>query len=177
MSSHESYAPVAEVWRPTTEIASGTCVGTIMSKDVVCVRPDLSLESLVLLLLRRGFSGAPVVDRDGRAVGIVSKTDLIRDQYETADADFVVEQPSRSNGIEVEAGFHAALIARGTVAEVMTRVPITIPADMPIWVAATMMASHDIHRLPVIDAQGAVVGILSALDIVRWFGQQCPSRT
>ncbi len=59
-------------------------IGEIMTRGAVTVRADNSLEQLVALFLEQGISRVPVVDDDGRAIGIASKTDLVIDQYERA---------------------------------------------------------------------------------------------
>jgi CBS domain-containing protein len=149
--------------------AERTPVSAIMSK-AVCVDANLSLEQLKALMLKRGFSGVPVVDGAGRAIGVVSKTDLVRDQFETLDAD--LEADELTEAPKLGPGSHAALIARGTVAEVMTPLPLTVPEHLSISQAAAIMASREIHRLPVVSSAGTVVGIVSSLDIVRWLADQ-----
>jgi CBS domain-containing protein len=134
---------------------------------------NLNLEQLKSLMLKRGVSGLPVVDGGGRAIGVVSKTDLVRDQFETLDADFQADELIREpEASKLGLGSHAALIARGTVAEVMTPAPITVSEHLSISQAAAIMASREVHRLPVVGSAGTVVGIVSSLDIVRWLADQ-----
>src|SRR4029079_18434500 len=72
--------PVSPEARPARQsIADRTPVSAIMTTDVICVQPDVSIESVTRLLLERGISGVPVVDADGVPVGLVSKTDLLRE--------------------------------------------------------------------------------------------------
>ena len=56
-------------------------ISEIMTGDVVCVSPEISAETLMALLLDKGISGAPVIDSEGKPIGSVSKTDLMRDAY------------------------------------------------------------------------------------------------
>src|SRR5438132_5004155 len=60
-------------------------VGDIMSHKVVAVRPELPIESLILLLVDEGFGAVPVVDAEHRPIGMASKTDLVFDDYEWAE--------------------------------------------------------------------------------------------
>jgi CBS domain-containing protein len=158
--------------RHTYADAERTPVSAIMSK-AVCVDPNLNVEQLKALMLKRGFSGVPVVDAAGHAIGVVSKTDLVRDQFETLEAELEADGLiSEAEVPELGIGSHAALIARSTVGEVMTPLPLTVPENLSISQAAAIMASRAIHRLPVVGSAGSVVGIVSALDIVRWLADQ-----
>ncbi len=146
--------------------AVGASVQSIMSRTTYCLRPDVSVRTAAAMLLDERMSGAPVVDGDGRPVGIVSKTDLLRHLHERGDA---VE----SGGPEaIEAGFHATRIDETMVRDVMMPVVFAISSDTTIAAGAALMAGEGIHRLPVLDANGAVVGILSTLDVVRWVAER-----
>jgi CBS domain-containing protein len=151
--------------------ADRTPVSAIMTK-AVCVDANLDLERLKSLILKRGFSGVPVVDAAGRAIGVVSKTDLVRDEFETLDASLATDDVVAATAPKLGGGANAALIAHGTVAEVMTPVAVTVPEQLSISKAAAIMAAREIHRLPVVSSDGTVVGIVSSLDIVRWLANQ-----
>jgi len=137
----------------------------VMTRDVACVRADLSLESLSTLLLERNISAAPVVDAFGRPVGVVSKTDLVRWYHDRADT----EEVTTGNGPDqIEPGLSTRASPRTTVADVMMPMAFTLTEDAPVAYAAALMAVEGVHHLPVVDSGGVVVGIVSALDIVRW---------
>jgi CBS domain-containing protein len=123
-----------------------TMVGSIMTPAPVCVRADVRINDVTDLLLERGFSAMPVVDADGRAMGIVSKTDLLRHARERGARDAMVER-------------------------VMMPIVFAVEETASMGDAAALMAGEGVHRLPVIDLEGRVVGVLSALDLVRWLGQ------
>jgi CBS domain-containing protein len=121
-------------------------VATIMSSNPWCVRADVPIGAIADLMLEHGFSAVPVVDGDGRPHGIVSKTDLL-------------------------GHLRAARVHDATAADIMMPVVFTIDHRAPLGDAAALMGGEGVHRLPVIDSAGAVVGILSTLDLVRWLGQ------
>jgi CBS domain-containing protein len=137
-----------------------------MSRTTYCVRPGVSIRTAASMLLDERMSGAPVVDDDGRPVGIVSKTDLLRHLHERGDA---VEA---GDDAAIERGFHATHVDGTTVADVMMPVVFAIAEDTTIAAAAALMAGEGIHRVPVLDRNGAVVGILSTLDVVRWVAER-----
>jgi len=119
-------------------------VADVMSRVVVCVRADLAGAALARLLVERGIGGAPVVDRDGRPVGVVSKTDVLRAVARGAD------------------------LTRLTVDDMMMPVAFVVDEDATLARAAALMATEGIHRIPVVNRAGAVVGIVTPLDVARW---------
>ena len=149
-------------------------VSAIMTSDVICVQKDLSVEALTTLLLERGFSGAPVVDANGCPIGLVSKTDLVRERHD--DGDLEEQEPLcvfGVGGIEYELGpeFHAVPIARATVADIMMPIVFAVPENATVAKAAALMVFEGVHRVPVVSSGGQVVGVLSSLDILRWLAE------
>jgi CBS domain-containing protein len=155
--------------------ADVTTLGEIMTRDVTCVTADLSIEDLTRLLLERNISGVPVVDASGRPIGVISKTDLLR-EFSERDGNEQVE-PARCeiDGIEAElgAGFHVQRLASATVADAMMPVPFSFEETETIAAAAALMAAENVHRIPVLShANGSVVGIVSSIDVLGWLASQ-----
>ena len=155
--------------------AGRTPVSALMTTQVLAVRPDVGLEALADLLLERGIGGAPVVDEAGRPVGVVSKTDLMRERLMAGDTEEVVApgwHPRRGHfQVEVGRGFHAEP-PPASVSDVMTPAALTLSEDAPVAEAAALMAFEGIHRVPVVAADGRVAGIVTSLDVLRWLAQQ-----
>ena len=144
-----------------------------MTTDVVCVAPDLSVETLTLMMLERGFSGAPVVNAERKAIGVVSKTDILR---RSVDGETYVAEPPRipvRAGVSYDpgAGFHVEIVPVATVGEIMTSVAFTLSEQATIAEAAALMAFERTHRVPVVSRSGVVVGIVSSLDVLRWIAE------
>jgi CBS domain-containing protein len=153
--------------------ADRTPVSEVMTANVLCVREDVSVATLMATLLERGISGVPVVDASGFPVGLVSKTDLVRDHHEngdTAESSPLVVRTRSGAAYALGRGFHEGF-AQKTVAEIMTPVAFTLGERAPVSQAAALMAFEGVHRVPVVSADGRVVGILSALDVLRWLAQ------
>jgi len=123
-----------------------TRIADVMTSLVTCVRPELPVVELTRMLIDNGWSGVPVVDDQGVPIGVVSKTDLLR-------------QPPADD-------------TPRTAADVMTAIAFTLPESAPLAQGAAMMAFERVHRVPVVDDSGAVVGILSALDVMDWMARQ-----
>ncbi len=143
-------------------------VADAMSRDPIVVRPETSLNEAIQILAERRISGLPVVDDAGQVVGIISETDLMWQQTGVTPPAYIMFLDSvifLKNPTEYERDLHKAL--GQTVGEVMSRDPITISPDKSLRDAAQLMHDQDVRRLPVLDNQGQVIGILTRGDIVR----------
>lgn len=131
-----------------------TPIRDIMTNLVVTVSPELSLESLTDLFVDRGISGAPVIDDDRKAIGVVTKTDILR-------------------ALQENEGFEEgnANVAELTVHDVMTPISMSLPEHATIGRAAALMSYEGIHRLPVLDNHERVIGLLSSVDVLRWIAK------
>ena len=137
-----------------------------MTGDIVCVRPGLTIEALAALFIDRRISGAPVVDDSGRPIGVVSKSDLVRARVE--DGVALVADVWRPEDAWTVHGFHLEPQSAGTVADIMMPLAFTLPEDATLSQAAAIMAYEGVHRVPVTAGDGTIVGIISAMDVVRW---------
>lgn len=164
--------------------ARNTAVAEIMTTPVRCATPELTIESLTSLLLEQAISAVPVVDGSGKAIGIVSKTDLLRRYYDDADASDVVNAritDATEATLELGPGFHMEQLTRGTVADVMTGLVYTVSMETSIARVSALMAYEGVHRIVVTAQGGVAVGIVSSLDILRWLARRdgfiVPDRT
>jgi CBS domain-containing protein len=149
----------------------GPPVDSLMTRSPVCVREDVGIDVLTALFVERGISGAPVVNEEGRPVGVVTITDLVKDRYEQLEAADTFTGALIGGRL---LGLSVPEEARGsrTAGELMTAHILVIPEGRPVAEAAALMARHRIKRLPVVDAELRIIGILSSLDVMRWLGQQ-----
>ncbi|QRO00468.1 CBS domain-containing protein [Archangium violaceum] len=131
-------------------------VDEVMVRNVIAVHPDTSLRTATELMLEHAISGIPVVDEAGLLVGMLSKTDLVRHQLDEESADSVT-LPSDQHVLEDT-----------TVEDVMTRQVLTVPAGASLAEAAKVMAIAGVHRVPVVAPGGALTGLVTTSDLVRW---------
>jgi len=161
---------VAPTQKPHAD-AERTTVFQIMCRDVICLKADMTVESLRATLLENGISGAPVVDDAQRPVGIITTIDVVRDQHERADTFEMtgeVRFPTKG-GVQYSPGPGFHLLDPGSlVGDVMSKKVVTIRDNISIAHAAELMAKHHVHRLPVVSETGQVVGLVSSLDILGW---------
>lgn len=119
-------------------------IAELMSRNVACVRLDVSVDSIASLLVDGNVGAVPVVDDDDDPIGIVCKSDLARWRW---------------GGLEAEPAI---------AADIMTPLAFTLCEDQPLFDGAAVMSIEGVHHLPVVSADGKVVGMLSSLDFVRW---------
>jgi CBS domain-containing protein len=137
-------------------------VEQLMTRDVLTVPPETSLKDVAAILSGHGISGLPVVDADGRVLGVVSEADILRkEQGVDAGRGGVLgrlldwEEPDPK------------LEAR-TAGEAMSFSAVTIEPGRPVSEAARLMVEKGINRLPVV-SRGRLVGIVTRADLVRAF--------
>jgi CBS domain-containing protein len=142
-------------------------VKELMSAPVVTFSPGTPLKEVASVLVARGISGAPVVDEGGRVLGVVSAGDILVRERGWGRARFdLLAWLSESESTELEARLHAR-----TAGEAMSHPAVTIPADGPLAKAAAYMVDRGVNRLPVVNAEGKLVGIVSRADLVRAFAR------
>lgn len=148
-------------------------VAQIMTADVVTVTADTSVEEAVALLSDHGISGAPVVDPDGRLVGLLDDNDLI-----VSDARLhgptVVEIlgayfPLPGERHRFDEDVRHAL--GGTVGELMDDAPPWVGPDATVEDVATLIVDRHLSRIPVLDDAHRVVGIVTRGDLVGAMGR------
>lgn len=132
-------------------------VGDVMTRNVVSLRKHAQFKDILHVMRERKFSAFPVLDASDKVVGVVSEDDLL------------VKEGYRSG--EPVAGFlmrHAdkAKAAGLTAAELMTRPAITIDPEATVAEAARTMHAKHVKRLPVVNDDGRLVGIVSRIDLL-----------
>ena len=137
--------------------------GDLMTSTVVTVPQEMSLQGAARRLSQFQVSGAPVVDADGRCVGVISAADFIR------WAGRVGKHGPNSPECVCEAWQIFELDefpAEGTVQSLMTPEPVFVTKITSIQRLAQMMLDAHIHRLIVVDVDRRPVGIVSSTDVL-----------
>jgi CBS domain-containing protein len=138
-------------------------IESVMTTEVVTARPSTPFRELVDLLQRKRISALPVVDQDDRLVGIVSEADLLVKQgYPHGGDDVGVVHGLRHRQRLGKAAGICAL-------DVMTRQVVSVPVGTEVAAAARLMIRLGIKRLPVVDGQGRLAGIVTRGDLLKVF--------
>jgi CBS domain-containing protein len=139
----------------------------IMTQAVLTVSPETLVSDLAKTLVGKNISGVPVVDADGRLVGIVTQSDLVARAQE-------LELPPALNILDfhlyLEAPSHLfrklEKMLGATVGDIMSPKPVTVSPDTPVPRLAALMDRQKVHTLPVLEG-GKIVGIIGKIDLVR----------
>lgn len=141
----------------------------IMSSTITAIGPDAPLRQAVRLMIDRAISGLPVLDTEGRVIGMLTEGDLLRRAETGTDGTAPGWFASFFSPVHL-AGQYVRTHGR-RVAEVMTPNVHCIAEDTPLAEVVALMQRHHIRRLPVVRGE-KVVGILSRADLVRALGEQ-----
>jgi len=120
----------------------------LMTTEVIAVSRDTGLREAARLMFRNRVSGLPVTEPDGTLIGIITEADFLRLEVE------------RQEGARDQVA---------TVGEVMSIGVVTIRPEMEIYEAAKIMAVQEVKRLPVVDDDNRLLGVISRADIVSIF--------
>jgi len=139
----------------------------IMTKNVVTVTVDTSLEKLSSLLITNEISGVPVLDTEGGLYGIVTENDLIR-QNKRLHIPTVVSFLDAAIYLESSKKFEEEVrrVTATKVGEICTRKVVTIAEDTTVTDIATIMSEKKVYLLPVLKA-GKLTGIVGKRDVVK----------
>jgi CBS domain-containing protein len=139
----------------------------IMTKNVVTVTDDTSLEKLSSILISNEISGVPVLDSAGELSGIVTENDLIR-QNKRLHIPTVVSFLDAAIYLESSKKFEQEVkrVTATKVGEICTRKVVTITEDTTVTDIATLMSEKKVYLLPVLKA-GKLTGIVGKRDVVK----------
>jgi CBS domain-containing protein len=127
-----------------------------MSENPVSVRADATVTEAIDLLTRRGYSAAPVIDLSGRAIGVVSRSDVLvheREQRAGAAAGPIDAQESEPTATRVR--------------DIMTPVVFSVAPDASAAEVVKQMLDWKVQHLFVIDQTGVLIGVISSLDVLK----------
>lgn len=139
----------------------------IMTTKIITVTPETAVSELAQILATSNIGGAPVVDEEGRLLGVVTESDLI-DQTKKVHIPTVVaildsliflERPDK---MEKE----IRKIAGTVVGDIYSKNPVTVEEETPLDEIATIMAKKHVHTLPVMRGE-QLVGVIGKGDIIR----------
>ncbi|MET8808357.1 CBS domain-containing protein [Streptomyces sp. NPDC004546] len=143
-------------------------VGSVMATDVVRASYGTPFKELARLLAHHRISGLPVVDEDQKVIGVISETDLMARQAETPDP-YASKRRFRAVALTRGGRRRAAKAAARTAGRLMTEPPVTVRAEGTIVEAARTMAQRRVERLPVVDEEDRLVGIVTRRDLLQVF--------
>jgi CBS-domain-containing membrane protein len=139
----------------------------IMTTDLITVSPDTEITQATKILLDKRVNGLPVLDSEGRLVGLICQSDLVMQQKKIA-------LPSLFNLLDgliplrAPKNFEQEIrkITATTVGQAMVTNPVTVTPETELTEIATLMVEKKYHTLPVLDG-GKLVGVIGKEDVLR----------
>jgi CBS domain-containing protein len=137
--------------------------GDVMTRKVVSVKRETSLEEVAEIMAEKDVSGVPVIEEDGKVAGVISEKDFLLNMGAKNTKTFmgVVAECLKAKGC-------IAVDIRAKKAEdIMTSPPITVTEDTTLLDVANILKEKKINRVPVVDQNSYLIGIVSRGDIVE----------
>jgi CBS domain-containing protein len=135
-------------------------VRDVMTSTVVTVADSVPFKEIVRLMQVHGVSALPVVDAQGHLAGIVSEADLLPKEASETDGEHHLFGPRRKRA-DKAAGLVAAQLMSAPVA--------AVGPDATLREAARLILERKVKRLPVVDGEGRIIGIVSRADLLKVF--------
>ena len=139
-----------------------TTVGDVMTTRVVAVKKNASFKEMIIRMREFRISAFPVVDHEGRVIGVVSEADMLN-----KEADLAGPGPLASI-LRFRDHEKSAAVTAG---DLMTSPPVVIGPDAPVAEAARHMRDRRVKRLPVINSTRHLIGIVCRADVLRIFAR------
>lgn len=144
-------------------------VKEIMAKDVVSIKPDNNVKEALTLLFKMRISGLPVIDTQGRLAGMFTEKDIltaILPSYIEKVGRFVYEENPKSIKKKFES------LVNLTVSQLMRKDVVTVDEDASLCEVAHLILTQKVRRIPVLNKEKRVVGIIVREDIVKAYARE-----
>lgn len=145
-------------------------VSTVMHGAVTTVAPETPSQDVVNLLVDSGYRSLPVIDADSQVVGIITDGDLLR----LSGIQVRLSLQDSLGSAAMRRQFDNIAAQAATAADIMSSPVVCVSADQSMREAANLIVQRGLKRLPVVDANGRLVGLVSRLDLLRLLDHKHP---
>jgi len=153
----------------------------LMTPNPVWIRPDATVKEAAALLADKRVSAAPVIDEDGRPVGVLSQSDIVAHCRELVE--FLSDGPEyysrgdlRDSAKALRTGLAVVDVDRSPVRELMMPIVFSVAPETPVHKVVEELLVRKVHRLFVIGADGVLVGIISTVDVLQHLQLEEPAQ-
>jgi CBS domain-containing protein len=144
-------------------------VRDVMTTRVVAVKRNATFKDMAALLTEYRVSAFPVLDDDGKVIGVVSEADMLSKEALVADMGVQAARLAHISGSPYHDEFAKA--AAVTAGDLMTNPPVVVTPDEPVTSAARLMYHGRVKRLPVVGEKGQLIGIVSRADVLSVYSR------
>jgi CBS domain-containing protein len=138
----------------------------LMVPDPISIRAEASAAEAMTMFTEKGITAAPVIDEAGRPIGVLSRSDLL--VHETQNAKRRAGEPDYFYAPTFETEEDSGTPkSRATVTELMTPAVFAVSPSTPLQRVVSDMVGLHVHRLFVVDEAGVLIGVISAMDVLR----------
>lgn len=147
----------------------------IMTRPVISVKKEATIKDVAELLASCDFSGVPVVDQDDQVIGVLSETDIVKYSNQVNVIPFTsltgwISPYTEINDIAtIRKGID--LISRTRVEQVMSKKVFTLPEEASISEVIQAIIKRNINRVPIVDNQKRLTGIITRGDIMKYVAE------
>jgi CBS domain-containing protein len=136
----------------------------LMIPNPVSIRAEAGISEAMAMFTEKRITAAPVIDEAGHPIGVVSRSDLLvhqceHEKHRFSKSDYFVAPTFETKG--------STTPSAATVADVMTPAVFAVAPDTPVSRVVNDMVGLHVHRLFVVDADGVLVGVISAMDMIK----------
>jgi CBS domain-containing protein len=157
----------ATVPPPAVLVLTAQTAEELMVPNPISLRGDATLPEAVALMTDRGFSAAPVIDEAGRPIGVLSRTDVLVHEREQVRHALPADDVHAEGQQSWHEGFSIEIADSTCVRDIMTPTLFTVNVNTSAADMVKRMCDWKVHQLFVVDDDDSLVGVISALDIVR----------
>jgi len=144
----------------------------LMMANPMSISGDATVHEAIAALTDHGYSAAPVIDDAGRPLGVVSRADILvydreKGGKQSTAAYYELADLTTGQGEHLGAGFRVEAVDQTLVRDIMTPAVFSVRLDTPAAKVVEQMMTLMVHRLYVVEEDGTLVGVISALDLLR----------
>jgi CBS domain-containing protein len=157
----------AAIPAPSVLVLAAQTAEELMVPNPISLREDATIPEAVALMTDRGFSAAPVIDEAGRPVGVLSRTDVLIHEREQVRHALPAEDINSERWRSRHEGFSIEVADSTLARDIMTPTLFTVNVTTSAVEVVKRMCDWKVHHLFVVDDDNALVGVISAVDVVR----------
>ncbi len=157
----------ATIPTPSVLVLKAQTAEELMTANPISLRADATIPEALALMTDRGFTAAPVIDEAGRPVGVLSRTDVLIHEREQLRHAMPAEEVHAEGRRPRHEGFSKEIVDSTRVRDIMTPTIFTVNESSSAAEVVKRMCELKVHQLFVVDDDDSLVGVISALDIVR----------